>query len=279
MQDQEHPRLLDLSAPPLIMGIINATPDSFFPDSRAAATEEGLLRARRMIDEGADILDIGGESSRPGSDYVGAEEELARVIPLIQAIRRESHIAISVDTRKAVVARAALEAGADVINDISALTDDPDLAPVAAEFDCMLILMHKRGTPKEMQESPSYEDTLQEIIDELEEGVERALAAGVKRTRILLDPGIGFGKRHGDNLRILKYLPRLRERGFPLLIGHSRKSFIGRITGRDVEDRLPGSLAAGIMAQIGGADILRVHDVAATRDAASVVVAVQGADA
>lgn len=278
MQIQDHPRLLDFSAPPLIMGIINATPDSFFPDSRAAALDEGLDLARRMIAEGADILDIGGESSRPGSDYVEAEAELDRVVPLIQAIRRESEIAISVDTRKAAVAREALEAGADLINDISALADDPALAPLAAEYGCMLILMHKRGSPKEMQLSPSFEDTIIEILEELEQGVERALRAGVERRKIILDPGIGFGKRQRDNLLILKNIGRLRAAGFPLLIGHSRKSFLGRITGKEVDERLPATLAAGVVAQLGGADILRVHDVAAARDAAAVVSAVEGAD-
>lgn len=277
MQNQKHPRLLDLSAPPLIMGILNATPDSFFPGSRVAALDEGLKRARILIEEEADILDIGGESSRPGSEYVEAEEELKRVVPLIRAIRDESDLPISVDTRKAAVARAALEAGADLINDISAFSDDPDLARVAAGYDCMVILMHKRGTPKEMQRAPSYQDTVAEILSELNQGVERALTAGVEKERIILDPGIGFGKRYEDNLIILNQLRRLREAGFPLLVGHSRKSFLGRISGREVDERLPASLAAGVMAQLGGAEILRVHDVAATRDAAAVVKAVQGA--
>ena len=259
------------------MGIINVTPDSFFPASRASAVAQILKRAEAMIAAGADILDIGGESSRPGADYLAADEEIARVLPAVEAIRSVSDIPISIDTRKSSVARRALAAGADMINDISALADDPDLGALAAESGAWLILMHKRGTPKEMQQDPRYDDTLGEIRTELAAAVERARAAGVDDGKIILDPGIGFGKRHRDNLLILGRLPVLRELGFPLLIGHSRKSFLERITGRPVEERLAATVAAGVLAQLGGASILRVHDVAAAVDAVKVTAAVREA--
>ncbi|MBN2659520.1 MAG: dihydropteroate synthase [Spirochaetales bacterium] len=252
---------------PLIMGIINCTPDSFYEGSRKEAVEDALAAARLMIREGAHILDIGGESSRPGSAYVSSEEELERVIPLIEAIRRESDILISVDTRKAVVARAAVEAGADIINDISALADDPELALFAAEKKLPVILMHMKGTPETMQNDPFYEDALFSVKAALEDAAARAAAAGIGRENIILDPGIGFGKRLEDNLDLLRGIGELKNIGFPVLIGLSRKRFIGDVTGRDAGDRLAGTLAANLYAAMEGADILRVHDVPETVDA------------
>ena len=254
---------LDLADAPLVMGIINCTPDSFYSGSRAPGLDEALALARRMIEEGADILDIGGESTRPGSDSVDPEEERRRAVPLIEAIRRESLIPISIDTRKASVARAALDAGADIVNDVSGLADDPEAAGLVAERGAPVVLMHRRGDSKSMQNDPHYDDTVGEIGEELLAAVDRAVAAGIRRERIILDPGIGFGKRLCDNLLILKEIPRLRVFGFPLLIGLSRKSFIGKLLGGlPVEARLTGTIVANTYAACAGADIVRVHDVA-----------------
>ena len=276
-------RKLNFKSGPLVMGILNCTPDSFFPGSRTDVTNNGLNKALEMISNEVDILDIGGESSRPGSDYVSAEKEIARVIPLIQSVRQKSDILISVDTRKAVVAEKALDAGADIINDISALSDDPDLALLAAEKKVPVILMHKRGTPLTMQNNPSYSDTVGEIIKELLDAVELALKAGVSVNKIILDPGIGFGKRYEDNLIILKELKRIKNCGYPVLIGASRKSFIGTVLSsidgkeRPVEGRLSGSLAANAYSAIAGADILRVHDVKETVDMVKILKSIMAA--
>ncbi|MBB6480808.1 dihydropteroate synthase [Spirochaeta isovalerica] len=252
---------------PLVMGIINCTPDSFYEGSRKQVVEDALAAARMMIREGAHILDIGGESSRPGSAYVSAEEELRRVVPVIKAIRSESDILISIDTRKAVVARAAVTAGADIVNDISALADDPELGAFAAEQKLPVILMHMKGTPETMQNDPFYEDAVAAVKKSLSEAVERALSAGIDRENIILDPGIGFGKRPEDNLDLIKGIQELKKSGFPLLIGLSRKRFIGHITGRDAADRMAGTLSANLFSAMEGADILRVHDVPETVDA------------
>lgn len=262
---------------PLVMGIINCTPDSFYAESRSETTETALETARRMIEDGADILDIGGESSRPGSEYVEADEEIARVIPVIEKIRKISSVPISVDTRKSEVADRALGAGADMINDISALRDDPELASVVVRHDCPVVLMHMKGTPSTMQVNPVYEDPVEEILSELATATEGALRAGIPTDRIIIDPGIGFGKRLEDNLRILAEISRFVDTGYPVLIGVSRKSSIGAITGRDVRDRLAGTLAANLMAAIRGAAILRVHDVPETLDLLKVASAITNA--
>ncbi len=259
-----------------VMGILNTTPDSFFPGSRVEA-EEGRSSAEKMIHAGADIIDIGGESSRPGSAYVSADEEISRVIPLIKAIRSFSDIPISIDTRKSATAEAALNAGADIINDISALADDPELGFLAAERDVPLILMHMRGTPETMQQNPHYNDTIEEILTELEVCIRRAGAYGISKNRIILDPGIGFGKRLDDNLKILKEIKRFTDTGYPILIGLSRKSFIGAVTGSVVEDRLSGTLAANMLSALAGASILRVHDVPETVAMLEIIKAVEGA--
>lgn len=274
-------RELDLSGPPIVMGIINATPDSFYAGSRTADLSDAVERALAMVADGAGILDVGGESSRPGSDYVDADEELLRVIPLVSAIRERSDVPISIDTRKARVAEAALDAGADIINDISALRDDPDMSHLARERGAPVVLMHMRGTPKTMQASPHYDDPVAEVRAELAAFARAAEAIGVRG--IILDPGIGFGKRLSDNLALLAGLPKLRRLGYPLLVGLSRKSFLGMILRGDdgdlraTEGRLAATLAANAMAVVRGASILRVHDVRETADLVRVISAVQAA--
>ena len=222
--------------------------------------------ALEMERNGADIIDIGGESTRPGAAYVSLDEELERVVPAVEELRKRSGVVISVDTRKSAVAAAAVGAGADIINDISALEDDPETVVLAARENKYLILMHKQGRPDTMQINPSYEDTVSEIRDYLLSRAEAAMTAGVPRDRIILDPGIGFGKRQEDNLAILKNIDVFKETGFPLLIALSRKSFIGNILGNDPEERLAGTLAANLFSLVHGADIVRVHDVKETSD-------------
>ncbi len=262
--------------PAFVMGILNATPDSFWEGSRtggdaAGALEAGVARALALAAAGADVIDIGGESSRPGSAYVSEEEEISRVIPLIEGIRRESDVPISVDTRKSAVLRAAIAAGADMLNDISALTDDPEIARVAAETGTPVVLMHMKGTPKTMQENPSYDRVVDEVRDWLLGRAEAAERAGVARDRIVLDPGIGFGKRHEDNLALIADVASLASTGYPVMMALSRKSSVGIMTGREVGDRLAGTLAANLLAVRGGASWLRVHDVAETRDMLAVL--------
>jgi dihydropteroate synthase len=255
---------------PLVMGIVNATPDSFYPESRRATREAAVAAARHMIAAGADILDIGGESTRPGSDPVEASEERERVVPVIEAVRAESGIPMSVDTRKAAVAEAALDAGAGIVNDVSGLRDDPALAPLVAARGVPVVIMHMQGTPATMQHNPHYEDTVADILEVLRARMDAAEAAGIARERIIVDPGIGFGKTVADNLRILREVSRFRrELGAPVLIGLSRKSFIGKVAAGEgeplpVEERLAGTLACHAWVAERGADILRVHDVAET---------------
>jgi dihydropteroate synthase len=272
-------RNLDVSGKPLVMGILNATPDSFYAGSRTIDPRAAVDRGLSMVEEGAAILDIGGESSRPGSEYVDEATELSRVLPVVEAIRRQSSVAISVDTRKSAVARAALDAGADIINDISALRDDPALMELCAERDVPVILMHMRGTPKTMQKEPHYDDPVVEIRGELAEFVANAEAGGVRQ--IIVDPGIGFGKRLSDNLAILANLDALRGIGRPILVGLSRKSFLGMIlrspdgTIRSTDDRLAATLAAHAVSALRGASILRVHDVRETADLLEVISAIE----
>ena len=268
-------RALPLGSSPVVMGIINCTPDSFFASSRSDGVENAVRTARAMVADGAAILDIGGESSRPGSDYVGAEEELSRVVPVIRAIRSESEIPISIDTRKRIVAEEALDAGADIVNDISALRDDPELAALVAERRVPVILMHMRGNPKTMQHNPTYRDTVGEISAELTAHIEAALAAGIEADRIVIDPGIGFGKTVDDNVAILARLDDFRRIGYPVVLGLSRKSFLGAVIGGAVpaEDRRAATIAAHTIAALNGVEILRVHDVRDTVDAIRVAAA------
>ena len=257
---------LDFSGPVLIMAIVNCNDDSFYAPSRASR-DEAVEKALAAEEEGASIIDFGGESSRPGSSYVSCEEEMERVIPVIKAFRERSALPVSVDTRKAAVARAALDAGADIVNDISALCDDPLMAALCAERGAAVVLMHKKGVPLTMQEDPRYGDPVAEVGAYLKAAAERALAAGLSPEKIIIDPGIGFGKSLEDNLEIIRCLPRLAEicgKDYPVMVGLSRKSFIGEICSRNGTasgDRLSGTLAANGAAIMGGADIIRVHDV------------------
>jgi dihydropteroate synthase len=243
------------------MGILNCTPDSFYPGSRVPGIDQAVQRAEAMIRAGADILDVGGESTRPGSDPVEAVEEAERVVPVIQQIRKRSDVLISIDTRKVGVAEKALAAGADLVNDISALRDGRSLAECIAERGVPVILMHMRGEPKTMQENPRYGDVIAEITGELAASVAFARSCGIREDRIIIDPGIGFGKRLQDNLTILRDLHSLRSLGCPILVGLSRKSFIGMVLDKPVDQRLIGTVAAHTLALMNGADILRVHDV------------------
>jgi dihydropteroate synthase len=252
----------------LVMGVINATPDSFSDGGQFLSVDAALAHARRLITQRADILDIGGESTRPGSDPVESGEELARVLPLIEAIRRESSIAISIDTRKPEVARAAVAAGANCWNDVSALTFTPESIATAVALDVPVVLMHAQGDPKTMQQDPQYRDVTGEVLNFLVGRIGQAIQAGMKLSNIIVDPGIGFGKTLAHNLTLLQDMPRFVALGRPVLVGASRKRFIAALDqGAAVEDRLGGSIAAALYAAQQGAQILRVHDVAETRQA------------
>jgi dihydropteroate synthase len=255
-------RRLEFGPRPLVMGVINCTIDSFYPGSRAAELDTAVARALEMAHAGADILDIGGESTRPGSDPVPVTREIERMIPVIEEIRRRIDTPISIDTRRAAVAARALDAGADLVNDVSALRSDPSLGALVAERGVPVVLMHMRGEPRTMQDAPYYRDTLAEVAEELGEAIDRAADAGIPKERVILDPGIGFGKRLEDNLRILRGLAELRSLGCPLLIGLSRKAFIGAVLEVPVEERMLGTVVANTIAVMHGADIVRVHDVA-----------------
>jgi len=253
------------------MGILNATPDSFSDGGKFQTLEKAVARGLQMVEEGADIIDIGGESTRPGARPVQTLEEIARTVPIIGKLREKTDALISIDTQKAEVARAVLAAGADIINDISALAD-PEMVHVAAETGAGLVLMHMLGTPETMQKNPSYSDVVSNVWNFLEERMEFAVERGVASEQICLDPGIGFGKTDEHNLALLNGIPRLTASGRPVLIGASRKSFIGRITGREKPaDRLAGSLAVAAFSILRGAQILRVHDVKESCDAVRLV--------
>ena len=254
-------RALRCKTTPVIMGILNVTPDSFSDGGAHRTVEEALGHARSMIEEGADIIDVGGESTRPYCDPVAEKEELRRVIPVVEGLSDSSDILISVDTYKSNVAREALKAGADMVNDISGLTHDDRMAEVVAASDAYAVIMHIKGTPRNMQENPSYDDVIGEIKGFLGERVDHAVRMGIDSEKIIVDPGIGFGKRVEDNLRILKMLLQFRELGKPVLVGTSMKTFIGRITGFPLEERVEGTLATLAVALMNGADIIRVHDV------------------
>ncbi len=264
-------RTLRTERPALVMGIVNVTPDSFWEKSRG-----GAERALSLAEEGADILDVGGESSRPGAEYVDAEEEIARVIPVIREIRRHSDVAISVDTRKKAVMRAAFEEGADILNDISALEDDPELGAYAAAVKIPVILMHKRGNPAIMQSDTAYQDVFGEVSSYLERRADYAAGCGVRRRNIIVDPGIGFGKDTAANLELIRRCGELCGSRYPVLMALSRKTCVGAMTGRDAAGRLAGTLAADMIAVRNGARILRVHDVAETVDTLNVMRYIDG---
>jgi dihydropteroate synthase len=257
-----------------IMGIVNVTPDSFSDGGEFIEAAAAIAHGRRLAAEGAEILDVGGESTRPGAAEVPAREELDRVLPVVEALSGRGHT-VSIDTSKARVADRALAAGATIVNDVTALAD-PDMAGVCAERASGLVLMHMKGNPRTMQENPIYDDVVVEVRDFLAERVERAVAAGVEEERIWIDPGIGFGKNVDHNLELIERLGELRELGRPVVLGASRKSFLGRLTGREVGERLGGSLATAVLGVARGADVLRVHDVRETRDALTVAEAILG---
>lgn len=250
-----------------IMGIVNVTPDSFWQESRALG-HQGAELALKLVEEGADILDLGAESSRPGSQYVEAEEEIRRLLPVIEEIRRHSSIPLSIDTRKKIVMEAAWQQGASIVNDISALEDDPELGVFAAQKGLPVILMHKQGIPSTMQDNPLGDTAFYQVNEYLQQRVQVALSLGIESDKIWLDPGIGFGKNFQANKILVTECGTLCDGRYPVVMGVSRKSFVAQMIGRDSspEDRLAGTLATNMMAVMAGASILRVHDVAATRD-------------
>ena len=262
--------LLEVSNRPLVMGVLNITPDSFSDGGHWLQPDRAVARAEIMVAEGADLLDLGAESTRPGGGVYGngakdvpADEELRRLLPVLTAVRRRVPVPISVDTRKAAVAREAIDAGADIVNDISALAD-PDMAEVVARAGCPIVLMHSRGRLDSMQTDIDFKHVVDEVTSELANLTDQARARGIPRQQILIDPGIGFGKTVGQNLQLLRHLDRVSSIGQPVLVGASRKSFIGEVGGAEPGQRLPGSLAAAAWAAHHGVAIIRVHDVAET---------------
>lgn len=261
----------DFSKRTYLMGVLNVTPDSFYDGGRFLDTKKALKQGIIMAEDGADIIDVGGESSRPGSDPVSVEEELKRVIPVIEGLAKEIDIPISVDTYKSEVAKKALDIGASMVNDISALRFDSEMRKVLKDFDVPVVLMHIKGTPKDMQKNPYYDDLIGEITSYLKEAIIVAKNSGIDENKIIIDPGIGFGKRLEDNLEILKNLSFLKSLKKPILVGPSRKSFIGKILDLLEEKRLEGSLAALAVAVMNGANIVRVHDVRESKKVAKIV--------
>jgi dihydropteroate synthase len=246
---------------PLIMGILNVTPDSFSNGGRFLKKEDAIAQGVKLAEEGASIIDVGGESTRPGAEPVEEHEELKRVIPVIEALAIKKNLLVSIDTYKSKVARESIKAGAKIINDVSALGADPAMAEVAAEEKTPVILMHMKGTPKTMQSNPSYQDLMGEIISYLRERIKYAISSGVKEESLIIDPGIGFGKLPEHNLQILKRLEELKSLGRPILVGTSRKSFIGHYLQKAVDERIWGTAATAVISVLKGANIIRVHDV------------------
>ncbi|WP_413161131.1 dihydropteroate synthase [Capilliphycus salinus ALCB114379] len=249
-----------------IMGVLNVTPDSFSDGGQFNTLDAALTQAEKMLAAGVDIIDIGGQSTRPGSEQISLDEELNRVIPVVELLRSQpnelANIPLSIDTTRANVAQAAIEAGADLINDISGATFEPEILSVVAKLDVPIVLMHIRGTPKTMQQLTDYQDLIGEISQFFQERIQAAKTAGIDPKNIILDPGIGFAKTYEQNLEILRHLPKLKSLGFPLLVGPSRKSFIGHILNeKDPQKRVWGTAAACVAAIVGSGDILRVHDV------------------
>jgi dihydropteroate synthase len=261
---------IDFSRRTVVMGILNITPDSFYDGGHRKDPCQAIADGVAMVEAGAEILDIGGESTRPGARPVAAAEELARVLPVLRGLRSEVKVPISVDTYKSEVAQATLDAGADIVNDISALRFDADMVTVVARERVPLVLMHMQGTPRTMQAEPRYGDVVGEVRAFLAAQAAMAVERGVAADAVILDPGIGFGKNLDHNLELLRNLPLLAALGHPLLVGASRKAFIGKILNAEPADRLEGSLAAAVAAVLGGANILRVHDVRQTVRAARV---------
>ncbi len=254
----------DFSKKSYVMGILNITPDSFSDGGKNNSVEEAVKNAKEMVEQGAHIIDIGGESSRPGAKYVPAEDELERLLPVLERLTKELNVPISIDTYKSEVARECLNRGAHIINDISGLRGDSDMARVISKAGAYCILMHMQGTPKTMQENPKYDDLIDDLIYELKKSIDIGENAGIESQKIILDPGIGFGKTFDHNLEILNRLDEFKTLGKPILVGASRKKFIGDILGTQVDERLEGSLAVAAISVSKGASILRVHDVKET---------------
>ncbi|HDL01840.1 MAG TPA: dihydropteroate synthase [candidate division Zixibacteria bacterium] len=261
---------------PLVMAVLNFTPDSFSDGGQYNSIKNAVEKVLQMESEGADIIDIGGESSRPGADSVSEKEEISRVIPLISELRKLTNIPISIDTYKSHVAKKAIDAGADIINDISAFRFSPVMAGIVSETNVPIILMHMLGTPQNMQNNPSYISVNDEIISFFTERIDYAVSNGVDKSKLILDPGIGFGKRLSDNLEIIAYLEKYKQFNLPILIGTSRKSFIGMIhpSEKNADSRIGGSIASAVAAVANGANIVRVHDVYETVEALKVLQAV-----
>lgn len=269
-------RLLPLDRP-LVMGVLNLTPDSFSDGGELGSVDRALRRAERLVEEGADLLDAGGESTRPGAGEVPAAEEARRVIPFLEAAVRRFDVPLSVDTRKAAVARAALDAGVQVVNDVTGLAGDPGMAPLVAGSGAGVVLMHMRGEPDTMMERTDYGDLVADVARELGEAVVRARHAGIDPDRIVLDPGIGFAKTGAQNLLLLRHLDRLAALGHPVMVGPSRKRFLGEILGLPPRERVEGTVAACVLAYARGARIFRVHDVRPVRRALTVARAIEAA--
>jgi dihydropteroate synthase len=257
------------------MGVVNVTPDSFSDGGLFLEPEAAIAHGEQLARDGADILDVGGESTRPGADAVSAEEEVKRTQPVVSDLAAMGH-EISIDTSKAAVAEAALDAGAAIVNDVSALRGDPELGPLCAERGAGVVLMHMQGDPRTMQLDPRYEDVVDDVKRFLAGRIEAAVELGIAEERIWVDPGIGFGKTLDHNLELLRRLAELRDLGRPIVVGTSRKSFIGRIDGSEAGDRIGGTIASSVLAAAEGADVLRVHDVAELAQAAKVAAAILG---
>jgi len=265
---------LDFSKKVAVMGVLNLTPDSFFNGGRFNREDAALNRVEEMVEEGADIIDVGGESTRPGAKKVTLEEEINRVIPVLRKLRKRFKIPLSIDTYKAKVAKEALEVGADMVNDISGLRFDSRMKQIISKYDVPVVIMHIKGTPQNMQNNPEYRDLMNEIISYLKESIKIAEEEGIDPQKIIIDPGIGFGKTTEHNLEIIKRIPELKSLDKPILIGVSRKSFIGNVLGLPPSERLEGSLAATSIAVFQGVNIVRTHDVKATRRVVDLVKAI-----
>ena len=268
--------IIPVSSRTCVMGVLNVTPDSFSDGGEYLDINKAVEKAEKMVSEGVDIIDIGGESSRPGASGVSLEEELKRVIPIVSAIIEKIDVPISIDTYKSEVARQALEAGAVIINDITALSGDDKMAGTIAEFNAGVVLMHMKGDPLTMQQDPLYLDVIDEVFEFLERSIKKAIDSGINSNRIIVDPGIGFGKRIDDNIDIINELFRFQFLEKPIMIGTSRKSFIGKITGRDVKHRDFGTAATITSAIMNGADIVRVHDIKEMVDVSRMTDAIKG---
>jgi dihydropteroate synthase len=260
-------RTLAFSRRPLLMGIVNVTPDSFSDGGRFFDSGAAIAHGLELAAQGADLLDVGGESTRPYSQPIDADEELRRVLPVVKALVDQSRVPVSIDTSKAAVAEAAIDAGAEIINDVTALEADPAMAPLAARSGVGVCVMHMRGTPQTMQENPTYEDVVGEVLDYLRRRRDTLMVAGISQDRIALDPGIGFGKRTEHNVQLLAHAFRLHELGSPVLIGHSRKGFIGRVLDDPGADPLPGTIGVALALARQGVQVIRVHDVGPVRQA------------